>query len=41
MPLEVKVGDTVIYTKYGGTEVTVDSTDYIILNEDDILAIRE
>ncbi len=41
VPLEVKVGDTVIYTKYGGTEVTVDSTDYVILNEDDILAIRE
>lgn len=38
-PLEVKTGDTVLYGKYGGTEVTVDGTDYVILRADDILGI--
>lgn len=37
---EVKVGDTVIYSKYGGTEVTVGDKDYVILDEDNILAIK-
>ncbi|MGI6218205.1 MAG: co-chaperone GroES [Coriobacteriales bacterium] len=37
----VKVGDTVIYSKYGGTEVTVDEEDVIILRFDDIYAIVE
>jgi len=37
---EVKVGDVVIYSKYGGTEVTIDNTDYVILDEDSILAIK-
>jgi len=36
----VKVGDTVIYSKYGGTEVEVDGTEYVILDEDQILAIK-
>ena len=39
-PLQVKVGDTVIYSKYGGTEVTVDGADYVILDEDSILAVK-
>ena len=34
----VKKGDTVVYAKYGGTEVEVDGKDYIILRETDILA---
>jgi chaperonin GroES len=38
--LEVKVGDKVIYSKYGGTEVKIDSEEYIILAERDILAIN-
>ena len=38
---EVKVGNTVIYSKYGGTEVTIGDTDYVILDEDSILAIKE
>jgi chaperonin GroES len=38
--VQVKTGDTVIYTKYGGTEITVGGKDYVILNEDDILAIK-
>ena len=37
----VKVGDSVIYSKYGGTEVTVDGTEYLILRADDIYAILE
>jgi chaperonin GroES len=39
VPPEVKVGDTVIYSKYGGTEVKVEGADYLILSERDILAI--
>jgi len=35
----VKVGETVLYGKYGGTEVTVEGKEYIILRADDILAI--
>ena len=37
---EVKVGDTVVYSKYGGTEVTIGDTDYVILDEDNILAVK-
>lgn len=37
--LDVKVGETVLYGKYGGTEVTVEGKDYVILRADDILAI--
>jgi len=36
---EVKVGDHVLYTKYGGTEVTVEDSKYLILREDDVLGI--
>ena len=39
VPPEVKVGDDVLYSKYGGTEVEVDGVKYLILREDDILAI--
>ena len=35
----VKVGDTVLYGKYSGTEITMDGTDYLIMKESDILAI--
>ncbi|MFA6431731.1 MAG: co-chaperone GroES [Candidatus Margulisiibacteriota bacterium] len=38
--IEVKIGDRVIYSKYGGNEVKIDNEDYIILAERDILAIR-
>ncbi len=37
---EVKVGDVVIYSKYGGTEVTIGAKDYVILDEDNILAVK-
>ncbi len=35
----VQVGDTVLYGKYSGTEITLDGTDYLIMKESDILAI--
>lgn len=38
-PMEVKVGDKVIFSKYAGTEIKVDGEPVIILNERDILAI--
>ncbi len=39
IPPEVKKGDTVLYGKYSGTEVTVGGKDYLILRESDVLAI--
>lgn len=41
VPLEVTVGDKVIYSKYGGTEVKISGEEFIILQERDILAIRK
>ena len=41
IPLDVKVGDTVLYSKYGGTEVTIDGKDLLILTSRDVLAIVE
>lgn len=38
-PMEVKVGDEVLYGKYAGTEVTVDDKKYLIVKQSDILAI--
>ncbi|HUL38492.1 MAG TPA: co-chaperone GroES [Thermodesulfobacteriota bacterium] len=41
LPLEVKKGDRVLYAKYGGTEVKIDGEEYLMMTEDDILAIIE
>lgn len=41
VPLEVKIGDKVLFAKYGGTEVKLDNEEYIILSERDILAIKK
>jgi chaperonin GroES len=38
VPFDVKVGDTVVYSKYGGTEITVDGEDLLILTGRDVLA---
>jgi chaperonin GroES len=38
-PLTVKVGDTVLYGKYAGTEISVDGKDYLIMRESDIFAV--
>jgi chaperonin GroES len=39
--LSVKVGDTVLFSKYGGTEIKIGGEEYIILREDDVLAVLE
>ena len=39
--MEIKVGDKVIYAKYGGTEVKIDEETYILMDAHDILAIVE
>jgi chaperonin GroES len=41
IPVDVKVGDTVIYSKYGGTEVKYAGEEYLILSARDVLAIIE
>jgi chaperonin GroES len=38
-PLTVKVGNEVLYGKYAGTEITIDGEDYLIMKEEDILAV--
>jgi chaperonin GroES len=38
-PITVKVGDHVLYGKYGGTEITIEGNDYLIMRESDIYAI--
>jgi chaperonin GroES len=38
IPLDVAEGDTVVYSKYGGTEIKVEGEDYLILRESDVLA---
>ena len=39
MPLEVKAGDKVLYGKYSGTEITIEGDEYLIVKDEDILAI--
>jgi chaperonin GroES len=39
IPMDVKVGDKVIYSKYGGTEVKVEGEEYLILSARDVLAV--
>ena len=39
IPIEVKVGDKIIYSKYGGTEVKIDGVEHLILRESDVLAV--
>jgi chaperonin GroES len=41
VPVSVKAGDTVVYSKYAGTEVRVGDEDLMLLDEDSILAVRE
>jgi len=37
----VKVGDTVVFAKYGGTEIKIEDEDYLVLGEDDVLGVIE
>jgi len=39
MEMDVKVGDKVVYSKYAGTEIKIDGEEYLILRQDDILAV--
>ncbi|NIP38015.1 MAG: co-chaperone GroES [Candidatus Dadabacteria bacterium] len=39
VPLEVKKGDKILFSKYGGNELNIEGEDYIILEENDILAV--
>ncbi len=41
VPMDVKVGDKVLFGKYSGTEVTVDGEDLLVMREEDIMAIIE
>jgi chaperonin GroES len=41
IPLDIKVGDVVIYSKYGGTEVKYNNEEYLILSARDVLAVVE
>ena len=41
VPLDISVGDTVIYSKYGGTEVKYSGEEYLILSARDVLAVIE
>ena len=41
LPLDVKVGDVVIYSKYGGTEVKYNGEEYLVLSARDVLAVLE
>jgi len=40
IPMEVKVGDKILYGKYSGTEVKINDVEYLIMHQDDILAIK-
>ena len=41
IPMDVKVGDRVLFSKYGGTEVKIDGSDYLIMRQDDVLGVIE
>lgn len=40
-PLDVKKGDTILFGKYNGTEVKVDGSEYLMMKEDDVLAVLD
>ncbi len=41
IPMEVKVGDRILFAKYGGTEIKMEGEEYLMMKEDDVLAIIE
>ena len=41
IPLDVKAGDTILFGKYSGSEVKIDDKEYLIMREEDVLAILE
>ncbi len=40
-PLDVKTGDTILFGKYSGQEIKLDGTEYLIMREDEVLAVLE
>ena len=41
LPLDVKVGDKILFSKYSGTEIKVDGNEYLLMKEDDVQAVVE
>mmetsp|Transcript_5365 Transcript_5365/g.3080 ORF Transcript_5365/g.3080 Transcript_5365/m.3080 type:complete len:96 (-) Transcript_5365:1850-2137(-) len=41
LPMDVKVGDRILFSKYGGADVKIDGNDYLILRQDDVLGVIE
>jgi chaperonin GroES len=41
IPMEIKKGDRVLFAKYGGTEIKMDGEEYMMMKEDDVLAVIE
>jgi chaperonin GroES len=41
IPMEIKKGDRILFAKYGGTEIKMDGEEYLMMKEDDVLAIIE
>lgn len=39
LPMDVKVGDRILFSKYGGTDVKIDGADYLIMRQDDVLGV--
>lgn len=41
IPMDLKIGDRILFSKYGGTEVKIDGADYLIMRQDDVLGVIE
>jgi len=41
LPMDVKVGDRILFSKYGGTDIKIEGIDYLILRQDDVLGVIE
>ena len=41
VPLDIKAGDTILFGKYSGQEIKLDGVDYLVMKEDEVLAIQE
>ncbi|MCK5099884.1 MAG: co-chaperone GroES [Desulfobacteraceae bacterium] len=41
LPMDLKVGDSILFSKYGGTDVKIDGNDYLIMRQEDVLGVIE
>ena len=41
LPIDLKVGDKILFSKYGGTDIQIDGIDYLIMRQDDVLGVIE